>query len=178
MGRPRPADPIGAGASYTHSDIDARLDHDAVPYIDTSAETSKIDLDGSDRTLEDDRQDVGTHVEVTHAIDPSTLLAASVAYDRNQGYLANPYRVFQVAFIDPAQQFLAPPGGYFAQVRALLEQVPGTRHRLNASLRVNRFLEATARRAPARLPLLRATTGGSSRTPSRRGSRSRSPTSS
>jgi hypothetical protein len=136
---------VGVGASYTHSRIDAELDHDAVPYIDTSGFDADIDSNPAtgDRTLEDDQHDVGAHAEVTHALDPDTLVAASVAYDREQGYLANPYRVFQVAFIDPEQQILAPPGGYFAQVRALLERVPGTRHRLTAGLRVNRFIAAT-----------------------------------
>jgi hypothetical protein len=136
---------IGAGASLTISAIDATLDHDAVPYIDTSGSDADIDTNPAtgDRTVEDDRQDVGLHVEIDHALDPSTLVAASVAWDRNQGYLENPYRVFEVAFIDPAQQILAPPGGYFAQARALLERVPGTRQRVNASVRLNHFIDPT-----------------------------------
>ena len=47
----------------------------------------------------------------------------------------------QVAFIDPEQQFLAPPGGFYGQVRALLEQRPDTRNQWTWDARYVQYVE-------------------------------------
>ncbi len=130
--------------SYTHSDTDALLDHDAVPYIDTSGYPDQVEISPGrgDRELEGTRQDWGTQLSVSRVLSRNSLVAIDVGYLHSTGYLANPYKVMEVAFIDPAQQFLAPPGGYFAQVRALLEQLPDTRNQLTAGARLVHYVKA------------------------------------
>ena len=110
--------------SFTDSETTALLDHDAVPYIDTRAFDDQIHISSSsgDRTLDGDRNDWGAQLGVTQVVSKNALIETSVAYARNRGYMENPYKVVEVGFIDPEQQFLAPPGGYYAQVHALLEQ--------------------------------------------------------
>jgi hypothetical protein len=129
---------LSLGASYTESDTRARLDHDAVPYVDTSAYRSRIAIDPStgDRILAAGRREGGEQLGVTRVLGRSSLLETGLAYLHGTGYLGNPYKVMEVAFIDPEQQFLAPPGGYFAQVRALLEQRPETRNQWSWSTRL------------------------------------------
>jgi hypothetical protein len=136
---------VDLGASYTHGDTHALLDHDAVPYIDTSAFAGRIEIDPEtgDRKLGGTRHDWGTQLGLTRILSKRSLLETSVGYLRSTGYLANPYKVMEVAFIDPEQQFLAPPGGYFAQVRALLEKLPSERNQINAGARLVHYVEAT-----------------------------------
>ncbi len=113
---------------FADNETQALLDPDAVPYIDTRAYQGEIDVSGSgERTLDDDRQDWSAALGATQILSKNARVESSVAYARSRGYLANPYKVVEVGFIDPAQQFLAPPGGYYAQVRALLEKRPSLR---------------------------------------------------
>jgi len=135
---------LTVAASFTHGDVEARLDHDAQPYIDTSAYRSAIDIEQStgDRVLREERRDIGVRAGLSRVLSRSTFVEIDAAYVRASGYLANPYRVTEVAFIDPSQQFLAPPGASYAQVRALLERVPDERHRGSLALRAVHHVEA------------------------------------
>ncbi|MEZ4215957.1 MAG: DUF3570 domain-containing protein [Myxococcota bacterium] len=148
----RKATTLVAGASYTNGAIRARLDHDAQPYIDTSAFADAIDIEASTgfRTLRDERHDVGVHLGLSRVLTRSAFVEFEAAWVRASGYLASPYRVAQVAFVDPAQQALAPPGTSYAQVRALLERVPRERNRASLSARLVQHvaaLDASARLA-------------------------------
>lgn len=129
--------------SFTDSDTNALLDHDAVPYIDTRAFDDQIDISSSsgDRTLHGDRNDWGAQLGVTQVLSKNALIETSVAYARNRGYMENPYKVVEIGFIDPEQQFLAPPGGYYAQVHALLEQRPNLRSQWTWDTRFVQFVE-------------------------------------
>ncbi|MGH8633991.1 MAG: DUF3570 domain-containing protein, partial [Burkholderiales bacterium] len=125
---------LNLGLSYTASDTEALLDPDALSYIDTSAFADQIELrplpntEVNSRILEGERQDWGTQFGLTQILNKNALVQTSLGYTRSTGYLENPYKVVEVAFIDPADQLLAPPGGFFGQVRALLEQRPDTRN--------------------------------------------------
>ncbi|MEX2207453.1 MAG: DUF3570 domain-containing protein [Myxococcota bacterium] len=128
---------------FADSDTQALLDHDAVPYIDTRAFDGQIDVDGSgDRTLDGDRQDYGVQLGATQILSRNALIESSVAYGRSRGYLENPYKVVEVGFLDPEQQFLAPSGGYYAQVRALLEKRPNLRSQWTWDTRFVQYVEA------------------------------------
>ncbi|MBY0401692.1 DUF3570 domain-containing protein, partial [Myxococcota bacterium] len=119
------------GASVSRSAIDAHLDHDAAPYIDFSAQAGEIhNRRSGSPVLRDVRDDWSLEAGLRQIVTPTTRVSTSLQYRRSDGYLANPYKVVEVAFIDPDQQFLAPPGGYFANVRALLERRPGERNQL------------------------------------------------
>jgi len=128
---------------FGESDTTALLDHDAVPYIDTSFYAGRIESFPSTgrRRLEDDRQDWGAQLGVTRILSRDSWIETRIGYTRSTGYLANPYKVVQVGFIDPGQQFLAPPGGYYAQVRALLEQRPDERNQWTWDTRYAHYLE-------------------------------------
>jgi hypothetical protein len=130
-------------ASYTMSDIAARLDHDAVPYIDTGAFQHEIHVypASGDRELRDGRDDHGIELGLVQVLGRSSFVSTRVGYARASGYLENPYRVMQIGFIDPAQQFRAPPGGYYAQVLALLEQRPNSRQQWTWDTRYVHYVE-------------------------------------
>jgi hypothetical protein len=134
---------VTLGASYTNGETDARLDPDAVPYIDTSGFASRLSIDGEtgNRTLRGGRDDEGAWISVSRTLSRNVLLELGFAYAHAEGYLENPYKVVQVAFIDPEQQFLAPPGGYYAQVKALLEQRPHERNQFTWSARLVHYME-------------------------------------
>jgi hypothetical protein len=133
---------VGFQLQLGESDTRALLDRDAVPYIDTSYYDGQIETFPSTgrRRLEDDRQDFGAQLGVTQILSRDTWLEARLGYTRSTGYLANPYKVVQVGFIDPEQQFLAPPGGYYAQMRALLEQRPDERNQWTFDLRLGHYV--------------------------------------
>ncbi|MFO0688306.1 MAG: DUF3570 domain-containing protein [Myxococcota bacterium] len=119
------------GSTLSRSAIDAHLDHDAVPYIDVSSYAGEVhNRRSGSPVLRDERTDLTLDAGLRQILTPTTRLSTSLQYKRSEGYLANPYKVVEVAFIDPAQQFLAPPGGYYANVHALLERRPGERNQL------------------------------------------------
>jgi len=122
---------LEVGASVSGSAIDATFDHDAVPYIDASSYAGRIHgrRSGSP-ALRDDRTDVTLEAGLARILGPATRVETSLAWRRSDGYLANPYKVVEVAFIDPAQQFLAPPGGFYGDVHALLERRPDERNQV------------------------------------------------
>jgi hypothetical protein len=72
----------------------------------------------------------------------NTWVGAGVGYARAVGFLENPYKVVQVGFIDPAQQFRAPPGGFYANVHALLEQRPNARNQWSLDARAAHYVRA------------------------------------
>lgn len=121
-------------STYSASEIDARLDHDAVPYIDLSAYAGEIHnrMSGAP-VLRENRSDWTLEAGLNRVLRESTQLVTSLQFRRSDGFLGNPYKVVEVAFIDPTQQFLAPPGGFYGDVHALLERRPGNRHQLTWS---------------------------------------------
>ncbi|MEZ4278734.1 MAG: DUF3570 domain-containing protein [Myxococcota bacterium] len=124
-------------AGFSRSEIDARFDHDAVPYIDFSAYDGDVRNRASGSpVLREKRSDWTLSAGLSRILRPSTRLETSLQLRRSEGFLANPYKVVQVAFIDPEQQFLAPPGGFYGDVHALVERRPGNRHQLTWSSRL------------------------------------------
>ncbi|MGH8246086.1 MAG: DUF3570 domain-containing protein, partial [Gammaproteobacteria bacterium] len=134
---------LNLGLSYTASDTEALLDPDALPYIDTSAFNDQIEALKStgDKILQGAREDWAAQFGVTQILNNNALLQTSLGYIRSTGYLGNPYKVVEVAFVDPGQQFLAPPGGFFGKVQALLEQRPDARDQWTWDARYVQFIE-------------------------------------
>ena len=138
---------LNLGLSYTRSDTEAILDHDALPYIDTSAYTDQIDIRSLPNTaakaatLEGERQDWATVFGLTQVLTKDALVETNLGYTRSTGFLANPYKVVEVAFIDPEQQLLAPPGGFVGTVKALLEERPDTRNQWTWDARYVQYVE-------------------------------------
>ncbi|HEX5065221.1 MAG TPA: DUF3570 domain-containing protein, partial [Myxococcota bacterium] len=133
---------LEASTSYTHNETDALLDPDAVPYIDTSAYDDDVEVFSStgNRKLSGDSDEVGLRLALSRILNRNTLVKVGFGYARASGFLENPYKVVEVAFIDPAQQGQAPPGGSYAQVHALLEQRPNSRNQWSADARLVQYV--------------------------------------
>ena len=60
------------------------------------------------RSLYGDRRDWAATAGLTQILNANAQVQTNLAYTRSEGYLSNPYKLVEVAFIDPEQQFLAP----------------------------------------------------------------------
>lgn len=145
---------LSAGLSYTSSDIDARIDHDASPYIyddcgflcdspSGSAHFVRANDFAGNRSLVGEREDWAGRVGVTQIINRGALLEAGLSFTNSTGYLANPYKVVEALFIDPDQQFLAPEGAYYVTMAALMERRPDERNQGALDLRYVQHIGAT-----------------------------------
>ena len=134
---------VNLGLSYTSSDTNAILDHDATPYIwDTSSvsgfeyynstsNSGQIKKEGGNKVLTGNRQDWGTALGLTQVLNQNALLEAGLGYTRSTGYMANPYKTVVAAFIDPAQT-----GDVLSGVAiGLLEKRPDERNQWTENLR-------------------------------------------
>jgi len=131
--------------SYTNSDTNAILDHDAISYLDYSyyavhGQIEHLDNEPKSYILHGNRQDWGTHFGVSQILNKDALVEADVSYTRSTGYMANPYKAVNVVFIDPDKQFDPPPGGFQGELKALLEQRPNVRNQLNLGGRYVQYI--------------------------------------
>ncbi len=134
---------LAGGLSYTASDTNATMDHDALPYINTGAYTDQIELtnDGG-KIIDGHRKDWSAHLGLTQVLNKNALIETGFGYTYSIGFMENPYKVVEVGFIDPTRQASAPPGGYFANVQALLEQRPDIRNQWTGNLRYVQYVDA------------------------------------
>lgn len=115
--------------SHTRSSTSAILDHDAAPYITKTAYAEQIVNVNGEQTLSGEREDWSASVGFSQVLSKNALLNLSLSHTRSRGYLANPYKVMTVVFVDPQ----AAPGlglqsdGLSGNVQALLEQRPDQR---------------------------------------------------
>ncbi|MEQ1768075.1 MAG: DUF3570 domain-containing protein, partial [Methylotenera sp.] len=82
----------------------------------------------------------------TQVLNKNAQIETSIGYTRSTGYLSNPYKVVEVAFIDPDQQFLptdAPIGSVQVQVNSLLENRPEERNQGTLDVRYVQHIETT-----------------------------------
>ena len=132
---------LNLGLSYTNSATNAILDHDAAPYIyDTSgglnsynstSNSGQLKYVNGQNILTGNRQDWGTNLGLTQVLNPSALLQFGLGYTRSTGYMANPYKVVQTAFVDPNQSGDVLTGTAIG----LLEKRPNERNQFTESLR-------------------------------------------
>jgi len=132
---------LNLGLSYTHSKTHATLDHDATPYIwNTSSgfearniisNSSQISKIGGNTFLQGNRQDIETSIGLTQVLNQNALIEASLGYTSSSGYMANPYKAVETAFIAPGQTGAILNG----QTIGLLEQRPNQRDQWTENLR-------------------------------------------
>ncbi len=132
---------LNLSQSYTNSNTTATLDHDATPYIwETSAGFNafnkvnhdfKVTKSGGNTFLTGDRQDWRTTFGLTQIINESALLEAGLGYARGTGYMTNPYKAVELAYIAPGQTGAVLTG----QTVGLLEQRPNERNQWVENLR-------------------------------------------
>lgn len=138
---------VNLGLSYTNSDTNAILDHDATPYIhdtapglrayNSTSTNSQIELEGGNKILTGNRQDWATTLGLTQVLNKNALIETGVGYTRSTGYLANPYKTVETAFIDPEQT-----GDILSGLAiGLLEKRPDERNQLTANMRYVQYIE-------------------------------------
>ena len=145
------------GLSYTNSDINSILDHDATPYIyDTSTglktynethSNSQIDVVGgpqvNNKLLTGNREDWATNLSVTQVLNKNALLVGSFGFTRNTGYLANPYKAVTTVFIDPKQtQQITPTTILSGTSLSMLEVRPDERNQWIGNLSYVQHIDA------------------------------------
>jgi hypothetical protein len=145
---------LNAGLSYTFSSTKAILDHDATPYIYNACGTVRCNFVSSTSRIEDsgdggkvlygDRHDWGATVGLTQILNQDAQVQTNLGFTRSEGYLSNPYKVVEVAFIDPEQQFLAPsPDVLYVNVNSLLDKRPDLRNQWLWNIRYAQYIDAT-----------------------------------
>ena len=135
---------ISAGLSYTNSATFAKLDHDAVSYIKQSDffKQHVNDVAGS-KILHGRREDWAMQLGLTQVLNKNALVDFGFGYTRSAGYMANPYKVMEVLFVDPNQlrDPYLPANILTGDVRAFLEQRPELRNQWNLNARYVQHIE-------------------------------------
>jgi hypothetical protein len=145
---------VDANLAYTWSDTRATLDHDATPYIYNACGTASCNFNSASssidvqpngaKVLNGRRHDWAAAVGLTQILSANAQVNTNLGYTRSQGYLSNPYKVVEVAFIDPEQQALSPsPDALYVTVNALLDKRPDLRNQWLWNLRYAQYIEAT-----------------------------------
>ena len=152
---------LNLGLSYTNSDTNALLDHDALPYIDTFSYdgSGQLQTSPTGSRLQSNRQDWSTNFGLTQVLNKDALVQASFGYSRGTGYMANPYKAMEVLFVNPNQVPNGPnlfgdgrdffivgelrPGNIVrADIKAFLERRPDIRNQWNVGGRYVQFINA------------------------------------
>ncbi len=104
---------LNLGLSYTNSDTSAILDHDATPYIwetssgfnafNTSNHNFQLAKNSGNTLLSGNRQDWRPTLSLTQILNENALIVGSVGYANSSGYMANPYKAVELAYIAPGQ---------------------------------------------------------------------------
>ena len=96
---------LNLGLSYTNSDTNALIDHDASPYIDKNyyLSTGQLKSSFTGSRIQANRQDWATNLNITQILNKDALIQASFGFSRGTGYMANPYKVTEALFVDPNQ---------------------------------------------------------------------------
>jgi hypothetical protein len=144
---------LNLGLSYTNSDTQALLDHDAAPYIyetssgfdsyNTTHRSSQLEKAPALKSsiLRGNREDWATVLGLTQVLNKKALIEATLGYTRGDGYMANPYKTVTTVFVDPAQ-VAGVSGVLTGTTLALLEKRPDERNQWTANLRYVQQVDA------------------------------------
>ncbi|MGB4498725.1 MAG: DUF3570 domain-containing protein [Methylococcaceae bacterium] len=128
---------INFGASYTESDTEALLDHDAYPYLEKSSFNGRV----KNQILRGKKTDWAGSLGVTQILNKSALIEGSVGYTSSNGYMSNPYKAVEILFIDP-NKTADEEGKIDATMRAFLENRPEKRQQWTENLRYVQHIDA------------------------------------
>jgi hypothetical protein len=142
---------LNLGLNYNHSDINALLNPESLPYYDYSFYTNQLRLEpgayGTElRYLEGTRQDWSTRFSVAQVLGRNSVLEAGAGYVRSSGYLGNPYKLVDFVFVDTSE---APsvaggdglPALWQADVQGVLERRPDLRNQGTWDLKLVQYVE-------------------------------------
>ena len=128
---------VNFGASYTESETEALLDHDAFPYIEKSTLGGRV----KNQLLTGKKQDWSGSLGLTQVLNKFALVEGSVSYTASNGYMANPYKTTAVLFVDPTQK-IGKDGQLSGSMLAFLEQRPEERQQWTENLRYVQHIDA------------------------------------
>ncbi len=152
---------LNASTSYTRSVTDALIDHDSYVYVygyydqkgnpiyNERHRSSQIAPAGGTVVVHGARNEWNAQLGAVRVFNRGALLELSLGYGRGTGYLGNPYKAVEIAFIDPAQQFGTAGGNpaadyaYDAQFVAVPEERPDERSQQTLSLRYVQYFVAS-----------------------------------
>ncbi|NOT10801.1 MAG: DUF3570 domain-containing protein [Methylococcaceae bacterium] len=120
---------LNVGVSYTNSDTQAILDHDAAPYINASRYQDNGQAEVIDQFvhLNGKRQDWAANLDLTQVLTKDSLIQASVGYSRGTGYMANPYKSVTALFVNPNQNLNPDCPDCFGDGRDFVTGIEGVR---------------------------------------------------
>ena len=127
---------LSFNASFSEGLISARLDHDALPYLERGAWQAALVRDATTERFFAKRHDQRVELGLTQVIDASSYLEAALGYGEGGGYLGNPYKAVSVLFSAPA----VAGGTRRGELRALLERRPDTQQQAQLDLHYARAL--------------------------------------
>lgn len=132
---------IATNLQFTHNRVDATLDHDAAPYVNSAAWRDHINARDGASVLNGKRNDGGVSLGITQVLDAASLLQADVGLLRQRGYLSNPYKGVSTLFIEPGTQDAQ--GMAQANLQTLMEKRPAGRTQWQFGLKWIRHIEST-----------------------------------
>ena len=121
---------VNFGASYTESETEALLDHDAFIYIENWTFGNRV----KNQLLTGKKQDWSGSLGLTQVLNKSALVEGSISYTASNGYMSNPYKTTAVLFVDTAKK-VGVVGKPNASMLAFLEQRPEERQQWTENLR-------------------------------------------
>lgn len=150
---------VNLGLSYTNSDTNALLDHDALPYLNLQEYLNSGQLvksqTGTGQRLVGNKEDVAANIGLTQVLNKQAQVQFNLGFTHSTGYMANPYKAVQAVFVDPNQvpDIIDPFGdgkNYFSDgrpedvllgsMRAFLEKRPRLRDQWNLGTRYVQYL--------------------------------------
>jgi hypothetical protein len=126
---------LNFGAALTHSDTQATLDPDLLPYLTRNAYASRLEKYGGSELLRGKRVDRSLDIGMTQVIDAASVLDAGFTLARATGFMENPYKAVTIIFTG------AVPTGS-GDVRAFMEQRPDEREQLAFNAHYARYFAA------------------------------------
>ena len=131
---------LNFGASYSQSETQAIIDHDASPYITKTAFAEQLEFRGGSEILHGDKKDWTTHIGLTQILNKNALINTNFGYTYSSGYMENPYKVMSVIFVDPESISTNPNTPITGTVQALLEQRPDKRNQFSLSTKYVQYI--------------------------------------
>ena len=132
---------LKAGLSYSWSETDAIIDHDASPYITKRAYADQIEFRGGSEILHGNKQDWSTNFGISQILSKTTLVDINLGYIHGSGFMENPYKTTTIVFIDPETIPENPDIPIVGDVRAFLEQRPDKRNQVSLATKFVQYID-------------------------------------
>lgn len=131
---------LKAGLSYSWSETQAIIDHDASPYITKTAYADQIEFRGGSEILHGNKQDWSTNFGITQILNKTALVDINLGYIHGSGFMENPYKTTAIVFIDPETVPSNPDIPIVGDVRAFLEQRPDKRNQVSLATKFVQYI--------------------------------------